>query len=57
MYSLLKNVTIPSQITSEALQLARLAKLVRAEYFRLKKLLNLPTSFHQIARQTVYHIV
>ncbi len=37
MHSLLQNVSITSQITSEALLLARVAKLVRAEILQAEK--------------------
>ena len=34
MYSLLKNFTLPSQLNSEALKLAAVAKLLRSEIFQ-----------------------
>ncbi len=45
MHSLLKNVSIPSQMTSEALQLARVAKLVRAEIFQAEKTFEFANKF------------
>ena len=37
MHSLLRNISLPSQINSEVLQLARVAKIIHSEIFQVEK--------------------